>query len=183
MFLFYFCCMTFLSFCFYSPFQDSSVHSVGSKALYGNVSGSPERSGTYLIPLPMIGKAGHLMAWELFASKVGPVKLQVSWCERPCEHDLESSETVKAVQIGYFSKSVSFPELEDNVIAFFIHFRFTGPSVHHRITSVKAPELAFLSKLAPALQTSPALEKTYAQQPGIVCPVARRRTHRTQRMA
>lgn len=64
---------------FFSP--DSIVNRVGSTAMYGNVSGSPEKSGAYVIPSAMIDKDGYLLAWELYASKVGPMRLQVGRAE------------------------------------------------------------------------------------------------------
>ena len=63
--------------CFVS--LDAIVHDIGSSATLGNTSNSPETGGAYVIPTAMMTKDGYILAWELVASKLGPIRLQVSF--------------------------------------------------------------------------------------------------------
>lgn len=58
---------------------DAIVHDIGSSATLGNDSNSPETGGAYVIPSAMMTKDGYILAWELFASKLGPIRLQVGF--------------------------------------------------------------------------------------------------------
>ena len=58
---------------------DAIVYDIGSSATLGNDSNSPETGGAYVIPTAMMTKDGYILAWELFASKLGPIRLQVSF--------------------------------------------------------------------------------------------------------
>lgn len=63
--------------CFVS--LDAIVHEIGSSATLGNTSNSPETGGAYVIPTATVTKDGYILAWELVASKLGPIRLQVSF--------------------------------------------------------------------------------------------------------
>lgn len=63
--------------CFVS--LDAIVHDIGSSATLGNTSNSPETGGAYVIPTATVTKDGYILAWELVASKLGPIRLQVSF--------------------------------------------------------------------------------------------------------
>ena len=56
---------------------DAIVYGIGSSATLGNESNSQETGGAYIIPSAMMTKDGYILAWELFASKLGPIRLQV----------------------------------------------------------------------------------------------------------
>jgi hypothetical protein len=51
---------------------------VGSKATFGNISGSPQSDGAFIKPTAMFKQAGYVMAWEVYAAKPGPIRLQVT---------------------------------------------------------------------------------------------------------
>ena len=45
--------------------------------MLGNISSTPETDGIFVIPTAMVKKDGYILAWQFYASKEGPVKLQV----------------------------------------------------------------------------------------------------------
>lgn len=53
------------------------MHDIGSSATLANITSSPQTDGAYVIPTAMIRKNGYILAWEFFASKVGPIRIQV----------------------------------------------------------------------------------------------------------
>ncbi|XP_048575324.1 polycystic kidney disease protein 1-like 2 [Nematostella vectensis] len=57
--------------------NDALLYGVGSKATFGNISGSPQTSGVYVIPTATIEQEGFLVAWEFNAAKLGGIRFQV----------------------------------------------------------------------------------------------------------
>lgn len=87
--------------CFVSP--DAIIHEIGSSATSGNDSNSPETGGAYVIPSAMTTKDGYILAWELFASKLGPIRLQVSFKLRCCLRPLGGSVPALVILLFYYS--------------------------------------------------------------------------------